>query len=56
MELNSEAWNMSPENMFLGDVAFGLIKSGAWLPSYVFFCKIRGYCGVGMERVKVEHN
>ena len=39
MELNSETWNMSPENIVLGDVAFGLTKSDAGLPSYAFFSK-----------------
>ena len=46
-------WNMSPENIVLGDVTFGLTKSGARLPSYVFsFCKKRTKSALGMERVK----
>ena len=49
MELNSETWNMSPENIFLGNVAFGLSKSDAWLPSYAFFRKKRGLCAIRLN-------
>ena len=49
-ELSSKTWNMSLENIFLGNVAFELTKSDAWLPSYTFFRKMWGSCGVGKER------
>ena len=39
LELNSETWNMSPENIVLSDVAFVLTKSDTGLPSYAFSSK-----------------
>ena len=55
MEFNSETWNMSPENIFLGDIAFGLTKTDARLPSYARFRKMRAKFALGKERVNARH-
>ena len=48
MELNSETWNMSPENIVLGDVAFVSTKSDTGLPSYAFSSK----CALNVRLVR----